>query len=68
MPTENLLTPDTLRRVAWNPPEPVDAASVGAALRELGARPWQVAQTAQAIADAFVDSVQSMNEPPEPAS
>jgi ribonuclease D len=68
MPTENLLTPDTLRRVAWAPPEPVDAASVGAALRELGARPWQVAQTAQAIADAFVDSVQSMNEPSEPAS
>ncbi len=68
MPTENLLTPDTLRRLAWSPPEPVDAASVGAALSELGARPWQVAQTAQAIATAFVDSVHAAEQPPAAAS
>ena len=36
------------------PPEPVSAASIGDALAELGARPWQIAQTAQLIADAFV--------------
>ncbi len=59
MPTENLLTPDLLRRVAWSPPEPLTAASIGDALAELGARPWQIAQTAQLIADAFVQSVQS---------
>lgn len=59
MPTENLLTPELLRRVAWNPPEPADAASIGDALVELGARSWQIAQTAQLIADAFVQSVQS---------
>jgi ribonuclease D len=58
MPVENLLTPELLRRVAWNAPEPPTAASVGLALAELGARPWQIAQTAQVIADAFVDSVQ----------
>ena len=29
MPTENLLTPDLLRRVAWSPPAPLSAASVG---------------------------------------
>ncbi|MET0296120.1 MAG: HRDC domain-containing protein [Microbacterium sp.] len=68
MPTENLLTPDLLRRVAWTPPEPVDAASVGDALLELGARPWQIAQTAQLIADAFVGSVQGDSEAPETAS
>lgn len=68
MPTENLLTPDLLRRVAWSPPEPVDAASVGEALAELGARPWQIAQTAQLIADAFVQSVQSSSPAPESAS
>jgi ribonuclease D len=68
MPTENLLTPDLLRRVAWNPPEPLSAASVGEALAELGARPWQIAQTAQSIADAFVQSVQSPTPAPESAS
>ncbi len=59
MPTENLLTPDTLRRVAWTPPESPTAASVGAALAALGARAWQIEETAQLIADAFVGSVQA---------
>jgi ribonuclease D len=59
MPTENLITPDLLRRVAWTPPEPLSAASVGEFLAELGARPWQIAQTSQLIADAFVQSAQS---------
>lgn len=58
MPTENLLTPETLRRIAWAPPEPLDADGVAAALVAHGARPWQVAQTAQVISDAFVESVQ----------
>lgn len=53
MPVENLLTPDTLRRIAWKPPQPVTAASIGDALAAHGARPWQIAQTAQPIADAF---------------
>lgn len=68
MPTENLLTPDLLRRLAWSPPDPLDAASVGRALAELGARPWQIAQTAQLIADAFVQSVQAPAPAPETAS
>lgn len=68
MPTENLLTPDLLRRVAWTPPAEVDAESIGAALTALGARPWQIAQTAQVIADAFVGSVQNPSEGPETAS
>lgn len=68
MPTENLLTPELLRRVAWSPPQPLTAASVGEALAALGARSWQIAQTAQVIADAFVDSVQAVSEASEPAS
>ncbi|WP_336645569.1 ribonuclease D [Microbacterium sp. USHLN186] len=59
MPTENLLTPDHLRRLAWQPPAELDAASIGAALIALGARPWQVAHTAQKIADAFVEGTQA---------
>ncbi|UIN29302.1 ribonuclease D [Microbacterium binotii] len=68
MPTENLLTPELLRRVAWEPPTPVDADTVGAALLALGARPWQVRETAQTIADAFVASVQSVENAAENAS
>lgn len=59
IPVENLLTPDTLRRVAWAPPAEVDAASIGEALTALDARPWQVEQLAGLIADAFVEARQA---------
>lgn len=70
MPAENLLTPEYLRRVAWAPPPgaDTDAAAIGEALRALGARSWQIEETAQRIAEAFVASVQEPEEPSEPAS
>ncbi len=68
MPVENLLTPELLRRIAWSPPSVVTEASIAEALTELGARPWQVAHTAQVIADAFVRSVQDASEARETAS
>jgi ribonuclease D len=68
MPTENLLTPELLRRVAWHPPVPATDAAIGTALAELGARPWQVEETAHIIADAFVASVQAVEDAPEAAS
>ena len=52
MPAENLLMPDTLRRIAWEPVGSTPEA-VGDALRARGARPWQGAATAQRIAAAF---------------
>lgn len=61
MPIENLLTPDTLRRVAWQPPADADTASVGAMLGQLGARPWQIEASAQRIAEAFVEARQAPN-------
>ena len=67
MPTENLLTPEYLRRVAWHPPE-FTAEAIGAALAELGARPWQIAHTAQKIATAFVEGPQVDSEAVEAAS
>ncbi|MFV6032154.1 HRDC domain-containing protein [Streptomyces sp. NPDC056264] len=42
LPQENLITPDTVRRVCWEPPTPGDATGVAAALAGHGARPWQV--------------------------
>jgi ribonuclease D len=68
IPVENLLTPDTLRRVAWTVPEPLSVESVSAALEGLGARAWQIDATAQLIHDAFVDALQTPPEPEEPAS
>ena len=68
IPLENLLTPDTLRRVAWNPPTEITPESIGEALSAHGARPWQVAATSQVIAQAFVESTQSDDEGSEPAS
>ncbi|MCJ1707379.1 HRDC domain-containing protein [Microbacterium sp. VKM Ac-2923] len=64
MPTENLLTPETLRRVAWAPPAEVTADSIAASLAGLGARPWQIDETAQVIADSFVASVNADDEVP----
>ena len=64
MPAENLLMPDTLRRVAWEPTEPT-AEGVAAVLRERDARPWQVAATAQRIAAAFVEADQAPAEAPD---
>src|SRR5690606_13791203 len=54
MPSENLLQPDTVRRLAWTPPEEPSVSAVSAALRDLGARRWQVELTAQPIARAFL--------------
>lgn len=68
MPVENLLTPELLRRVAWAPPTPLTAELVGAALAAGGARPWQVAHTAQVIVDAFVESAQAIVSAPEAPS
>lgn len=67
MPTENLLSPDTLRRIAWDPPEPTPE-NIAEVLHTHGARPWQIEQTAQKIAQAFVDSVQDVEEPTETVS
>jgi len=57
VPVENLLTPDYLRRVLWDPPRTRDSGELLDAvidqLGALGARGWQVALTAPLIADAI---------------
>lgn len=68
IPLENLLTPDTLRRVAWTPPAEITPESIGEALAAHGARPWQVEATAQVIAQSFVESTQTVDEGSEPVS
>jgi ribonuclease D len=68
IPLENLLTPDTLRRLAWSPPEPLTVETISSTLAESGARPWQVDVTAQKILVAFVEAGQSIEVPGEPVS
>jgi len=55
LPVENLLSPDALRRLSWDPPKPCDGQAVADALAGYGARPWQVELTAEPIAQALCD-------------
>jgi ribonuclease D len=53
MPTENLLPPDAVRRISWEPPDPPDPLAVEAALSGYGARRWQVELAAGPISAAI---------------
>ena len=52
VPAENLLSPQLVRAVAWEPPDPLSAESVGDVLAAGGARPWQIELTAAPLAIA----------------
>jgi ribonuclease D len=53
LPAENLLPPDAVRRLAWQPPQPPTPEAVAAGLAGFGARPWQVGLTSLPIAGAL---------------
>ena len=53
LPAENLLSPDTLRRLSWDPPRPSDPDSVAEVLAGHGARPWQIELAAGPLAGAL---------------
>jgi ribonuclease D len=53
MPSENLLSPDAVRRLSWEPPEPATAETVAGLLASYGARPWQAELTSGPLADAL---------------
>ncbi|RAX51064.1 ribonuclease D [Arthrobacter sp. AQ5-05] len=55
IPTENLLTPDTLRRLCWSPPAQIDPDTVADALRALGARQWQIDLVGPVLTVALLD-------------
>ncbi len=56
LPAENLLTPDTVRRLAWDPPAGDDPAAVGSFLVGHGARAWQIELTAVALGAALAEA------------
>jgi ribonuclease D len=51
LPVENLLTPELVRRLMWQPPE--DPGAVAGILHDSGARPWQVELTARLLEEAL---------------
>ncbi|MEY9889081.1 ribonuclease D [Catenulispora sp. MAP12-49] len=54
LPVENMLAPDSLRRLCWTPPTPAPSdEQVAAFLSAAGARPWQVALTSKTIGEAL---------------
>lgn len=55
LPTENLLSPDAVRRLCWSPPDPPAAGPVAAALAGYGARQWQIELTAAPLAAALLE-------------
>lgn len=61
VPVENLVTPDYVRRIAWEPPtadtEREMVGLVAQRLGDLGARTWQVELTAVPLAEAVVRAV-----------
>lgn len=65
LPPENLIAPDSVRRLAWSPPEKITADTVAEALSASGARSWQVNLVAPELATAAGDPPPA--EPAEPA-
>jgi len=53
MPVENLVQPEAVRRLAWQPPDEPTEAAVAMALRAWGARAWQVELVAGPLAGAL---------------
>jgi len=54
LPAENLVAPDAVRRLAWQPPDPISPETVAAELTRYGARPWQIEMTALPLAMALL--------------
>ena len=57
VPLQNLLAPDLVRRLCWEPPELLDTAAVERHLVAGGARRWQCALTAHPLATALKSAV-----------
>ncbi|WP_157546723.1 HRDC domain-containing protein [Hamadaea tsunoensis] len=67
MPPENLITPEFVRRLAWEPP--ADLSEVGELLASYGARLWQRELLADDLAKALAEPAPAAAPPPaaEPA-
>jgi ribonuclease D len=65
MPAENLISPDSVRRLSWDPPADITEEGLRLLFRRLGARQWQIDLTAARLAAALStakDTAQSATE------
>ncbi|MET8908583.1 HRDC domain-containing protein [Micromonospora sp. NPDC004551] len=53
LPPENLIAPDYVRRLAWQPPEEITDDTVAETLRTFGAREWQITLLLPALTEAL---------------
>ncbi|ARF57950.1 HRDC domain-containing protein [Streptomyces gilvosporeus] len=53
LPQENLITPDTVRRLCWEPPAEPARESVTEVLTGYGARPWQIELVSPILTEAL---------------
>ncbi len=53
LPQENLITPDTVRRLCWEPPAEPARESVTEVLTGHGARPWQIELVTPILTEAL---------------
>ncbi|MEU5561651.1 ribonuclease D [Micromonospora musae] len=53
LPAENLIAPDSIRRLAWVPPEEITETTVAETLRGFGAREWQIGLLAADLTNAL---------------
>ncbi|MCX4783290.1 ribonuclease D [Streptomyces sp. NBC_01264] len=66
LPQENLITPDTVRRLCWEPPLRLEPDAVAEALAGYGARPWQIEQVTDALVTALAATAPVAAPEPEP--
>ena len=53
LPTENLISPQLVRNVAWEPPTPITVDTVSEALGAQGARAWQIGLIVEPLTEAL---------------
>jgi ribonuclease D len=58
IPSENLLTPDFLRRLCWDAPADISPTGIRQTLLDKGARVWQVDIVSEALSRVFVEANQ----------
>ncbi len=55
IPAENILAPDSLRRLCWDPPQRPSQAEISRILAELGARNWQIKLVTPVLEPIFTE-------------
>jgi ribonuclease D len=61
IPMENILSPDVLRQLCFEPPQPLDSESISLALRSRKVRDWQI----ELVVPGLVETLSKVSEPKE---